>query len=101
NRTRRRAWILQHRNVLVESAYHRRRATTGHHLGDEEITHHDRHHEDRAERDTALGKRHDDQPHDIETARAGIDRRLDHALVDARHRIEDRHDHEYRELVHI
>ena len=48
-----------------------------------------------------LRKRQDDQAHDIEAAGAGVDRRLDHALVDPRHRIEDRHDHEDRQLVHI
>ena len=101
HRARRRARILQHADILIKGADHRGRTAARHHLGDEEIAHHDGDDEDGAKRDAALRQRNDDQAHDVEPARARIHRRLDHALVDARHRVEDRHHHEDRQLMHI
>jgi len=40
-------------------------------------------HENRPQRDAALDMRNDDQGHDVEPARAGIECCLDNALVDA------------------
>src|SRR5882724_13444453 len=99
--TRRRRRILQHADVLIEGTDHRGRAAAGHHLDDEEVAHHDRDHEDRAERDAGLAQRQNDQTDDIKARCAGIPRGLDGALVDPGHGVEDRDNHEDRQLVNI
>ena len=63
--------------------------------------HHQHDDEDRAERDAAARERNNDLPEDAERPCARVPRRLDQRLVDARHRVEDRHDHEQREEVDV
>ncbi len=53
------------------------------------------------ERNAAFRHRNDDEAHHVETAGAGVERRLHHPLVDSRQRIEDRHHHEDGQLVDI
>ena len=56
----------------------------------------------RAERDAGLRERQHDVPdHAPAASRRASTRRLEQRRVDARHRIEDRHDHEQREEVDI
>ena len=48
-----------------------------------------------------LRQRDDDLPDDAPAAAAAVERRLDDRAVDAGHGVEDRHDHEQREQMHV
>ena len=93
--------ILQQRHLVL---HHQRRPRRS---GRRDMTctveksrHHQRHHEDRADRHAGLGQRDDDVPQDLPAARAGVARRLDQRAVDAHQRVEDRRHHEQRVEVH-
>ena len=66
------------------------------HVHGDEVAHDDGDDEDRADDDAGLHQRQDDVADGLPLGSAGIGRGLDQRLVDADHRVEDRHDHEQR-----
>ncbi|MPL80541.1 hypothetical protein SDC9_26442 [bioreactor metagenome] len=88
--------ILQQRDVIRDQPPDVRGLRTRHEPHGNEIAHHQRQHEDRADHDPGLRERDDDMGQDLHPRGAVVARRLDQAAVDAHHRVEDGRDHEQR-----
>src|SRR5262245_28880310 len=93
--------ILQYGDLIRQRQNDRGALTAAHDLHHEEISHHQRQYEDGAERNPGFRQRDDDFPYHAPGAGAAVNRRFDERTINARHGVEDGHDHEQCEQVHI
>ncbi len=90
---------LQRVQARLDDLSRRRDLLAAHHAYGDEITHYDRDHEDRADDDAGLCQGNDDVHQSLPAGGPGVIGGFDQPLVDADHRVEDRHHHEEGEEV--